>query len=160
ATVQSHVDGFVPSRFNNAPVSSGMLSSTKMVSLFTLAMLLSSVLLFTVEPMFGRMMLPMFGGSPAVWLKALVFFQFMVLAGYVYAHVTIAWLGLRKQAALHVVVLLLPLAGLPVRVLTRGLGIQPAHPLASVSWTLLASIGLPFFALSANAPLLQRWFAT
>src|ERR1051326_1999213 len=105
-----------------------------MVSLFTFALFLSSVLLFTMEPMFGRMILPMFGGSSAVWLTALVFFQLMLVAGYFYVHATTAWLGLRKQAALHMAVRALPFAVLPLRVLTGHVGVVPEHPLASVSW--------------------------
>lgn len=128
--------------------------------LFAFTLLLSATLLFTVQPMFGKMILPMFGGSPSVWLTALVFFQLMLLAGYAYVYATTTWLGIRKQAALHLLILALPLVVLPVRVLTRWIPISPMHPLASVSWTLIASIGLPFFALSASAPLLQRWFAT
>src|SRR5262245_53963290 len=130
-----------------------------MASLYSFGVFLSSLLLFIVEPMFGRMILPMFGGSSSVWLTALVFFQLMLLAGYFYVHATTAWLGLRKQAALHLVVMALPFAVLPVRVLTGGVGAVPEYPLASVTWTLLLSIGLPFFALAASAPLLQRWFA-
>src|ERR1043166_3859139 len=128
--------------------------------LFALALLLSATLLFTVQPMFGKMILPMFGGSPSVWLTALVFFQLMLLAGYGYVYATTTWLGIRKQAALHLLILGLPLVVLPVRVLTGWIAISPMRPLASVSWTLIFSIGLPFFALSASAPLLQRWFAT
>src|SRR5262245_36405307 len=130
-----------------------------MASLYGFALFLSSLLLFTVEPMFGRMILPMFGGSSSVWLTALVFFQLMLMAGYFYVHVTTSWLGLRKQAALHMIVLTLPFAVLPVRVLTGGVGAVPEYPLASVTWTLFLSIGMPFFALAASAPLLQRWFA-
>jgi hypothetical protein len=130
-----------------------------MASLYTFGLFFSSFLLFVVEPMFGKMILPIFGGSSSVWLTALVFFQLMLLAGYFYVHATTAWLGLRKQAALHMVVLALPFAVLPVRVLTNGVGVVPEYPLASVTWTLLLSIGLPFFALAASAPLLQRWFA-
>ncbi len=128
--------------------------------LFALTLLLSATLLFTVQPMFGKMILPMFGGSPSVWLTALVFFQLMLLVGYLYVYATTTWLGIRKQAALHLLILGLPLVVLPVRVLTGWIAISPTHPLASVSWTLIFSIGLPFFALSASAPLLQRWFAT
>ncbi|HEY2982423.1 MAG TPA: fused MFS/spermidine synthase [Anaerolineales bacterium] len=131
-----------------------------MLALFTFTLFLSAALLFTVQPMFGKMILPMFGGSPAVWLTALVFFQLMLLAGYLYVHATVAWLGLRRQAALHVAVLLLPLAVLPVRVLAGWMPTSVAQPLASVSSVLFASIGLPFFALSASAPLLQRWLGS
>ena len=66
--------------------------------LFGLTLLLSATLLFTVQPMFGKMILPMFGGSPSVWLTALVFFQLMLLAGYAYVYATITWLGIKKQA--------------------------------------------------------------
>lgn len=128
--------------------------------LFALTLLLSATLLFTVQPMFGKMILPLFGGSPSVWLTALVFFQLMLLMGYLYVYATTTWLGIRKQAALHLLILVLPLMVLPVRVLTGWIAISPTHPLASVSWTLIFSIGLPFLALSASAPLLQRWFAT
>jgi hypothetical protein len=128
--------------------------------LFALTLLLSATLLFTVQPMFGKMILPMFGGSPSVWLTALVFYQLMLLAGYAYVYATTTLLGIRKQAALHLLILVLPLLVLPVRVLTGWIAISPTRPLASVSWTLILSIGLPFFALSASAPLLQRWFAT
>src|SRR5213080_3468859 len=128
--------------------------------LFALTLLLSATLLFTVQPMFGKMILPMFGGSPSVWLTALVFFELMLLVGYLYVYATTTWLGIRKQAALHLLILVLPLAVLPVRVLTGWIAISPMRPLASVSGTLIFSIGLPFFALSASAPLLQRWFAT
>src|SRR5262249_12056306 len=113
-----------------------------MPSLFVIAVFLSSALLFTIEPMFGRMVLPSFGGSPAVWLTSLVFFQLMLLAGYLYVHLTATWLGFRKQAALHLIVLGLSLAVLPVRVMTGGVSPDPGHPLASVFWTLLLSIGL------------------
>jgi hypothetical protein len=130
------------------------------LALFTFTLFLSAALLFTMQPMFGKMILPMFGGSPAVWLTALVFFQLMLLAGYLYVHATVAWLGLRKQAMLHVAVLLLPLAVLPVRVLTGWMPISAARPLASVSSVLFASIGLPFLAVSASAPLLQRWLGS
>ena len=130
-----------------------------MASLYAFGLFLSSLLLFILEPMFGRMILPMFGGSSSVWLTALVFFQLMLLAGYLYVHATTVWLGVRKQAALHMAVLALPFAVLPVRVLTGGVGAVPEYPLASSTWTLLLSIGLPFFALAASAPLLQRWFA-
>jgi hypothetical protein len=125
-----------------------------------LTVLLSATLLFIVQPMFGKMILPMFGGSPSVWLTALVFFQLMLLAGYAYVYATTTWLGIKKQAALHLLILALPLLALPVRVLTGWIAPSPMRPLVSISWTLIFSIGLPFFALSASAPLLQRWFST
>src|SRR5919106_18932 len=72
---------------------------------FTAAVFLSAALLFAVEPMFGKMVLPLLGGSPAVWTTCMVFFQAALLGGYAYAHVTAASLGVRRQALLHLVVL-------------------------------------------------------
>ncbi len=108
--------------------------------------------------MFGKMILPVFGGAPAVWITSLVFFQLMLLAGYLYVHVTLKWLGPRRQAVTHAALLLLPLAVLPIRVMT-GWGLtSPFRPITSVFLILLSSVGLPFFVVSTTAPLLQRWF--
>lgn len=123
-------------------------------------MLLSAGLLFMVQPMVGRLVLPQFGGTPAVWNTCMVFFQALLLAGYAYVHWSLKHLGLRWQARVHVVVLLAPLLVLP---LTLG---SDTAPDPSSSWLglrligrLLAGVGLPFFVLSSTAPLLQRWFA-
>ena len=73
--------------------------------LFAFTLLVSAILLFVVEPMFARMVLPLLGGAPAVWNTCLVFYQAALLAGYVYAHVSGKYLGPRRQAALHLVLL-------------------------------------------------------
>ena len=73
-----------------------------------------AALLFVVQPMVGRMVLPLLGGSPAVWNTAMVFYQAVLLAGYAYAHFTTRWLGVRRQTALHAVMLVLPLFVMPV----------------------------------------------
>jgi hypothetical protein len=127
--------------------------------LYAAAVFVSAALLFTVEPMFARLLLPILGGAPAVWSTAQVFFQVTLLAGYGYAHVSVGKLGVRRQARAHLVVLLLPLLALPL-----GLGRAPPPPLSQspVPWllfTMLITVGPPFFALSAGGPLLQRWFA-
>ncbi|MFO1184480.1 MAG: fused MFS/spermidine synthase [Bauldia sp.] len=126
---------------------------------FTAAIFLSACLLFVVEPMFAKMVLPRLGGSPGVWSVAMVFFQAGLLLGYLYAHVLATrlppWLGL----LVHIGVLLAAAWTLPLAV-ADGWGRPP--PDAEEVWLLglfAASIGLPFFALSANAPLLQAWFA-
>ncbi|MDP8991687.1 MAG: hypothetical protein M3N31_01305, partial [Actinomycetota bacterium] len=127
-------------------------------ALFAVTLSLGSALLFAVEPMFAKMVLPTLGGTPAVWVTCMLFFQAALLAGYGYAHWSVERLGARRQACVHVVVLLLPLLVLPVAV-PRGWG-SPVH---SPVWWLLAAlavgVGLPFFAVATNAPLLQRWFS-
>src|SRR5215813_10004725 len=82
--------------------------------LFGAATIVSAWLLFLVQPMFAKMVLPRLGGSPAVWNTCVVFFQATLLAGYLYAHLTTRWLGVRRQAMVHLGVLLLPLIALPI----------------------------------------------
>ncbi|MGZ6021447.1 MAG: fused MFS/spermidine synthase [Rhizomicrobium sp.] len=126
---------------------------------FSCATFLSAALLFCVEPMFSKMVLPVLGGSAAVWSVAMVVFQGLLLAGYVYAHLLTRYLGLRHAALIHVCALALAALSLPIAI-SSGFA---APPLNGVSlWVMglfLASIGLPCFVLSANAPLLQAWFA-
>ena len=86
--------------------------------LFTVTLFLSASLLFMVQPMVGKMVLPLLGGSPAVWSTCMVFFQVALLGGYAYAHASTAWLGVRRQSIVHLGVLALPLIALP-------LGIDP-----------------------------------
>ncbi|MEO5897260.1 MAG: fused MFS/spermidine synthase [Vicinamibacterales bacterium] len=121
-------------------------------------MLCSSVLMFLLEPMAAKMVLPMLGGAPAVWNTCVVFFQGMLLAGYAYVHLGPKWLGLRRHATLHVVVLLLS-----TLLLQASLRIDSppggSNPILWLLQTLLKSIGLPFFLLCTTAPLLQRWFS-
>jgi spermidine synthase len=126
--------------------------------LFGSAILVSSWLLFLVQPMFAKMVLPRLGGTPAVWNTCVVFFQATLLVGYLYAHLTTRWLGVRRQALVHVGVLLLPLFALPIAV--AG---EPPQAAGTPVWWLLGvlglSVGLPFFVVSTTSPLLQRWFS-
>ena len=109
--------------------------------------------------MAGKLVLPLFGGAPAVWNACLVFYQAALLAGYAYAHASTAWLGARRQAVVHLVLLLAPAVVLPVAV-NRGLAAAgAADPVPWLLLTLLLAVGLPFFVVAATAPLLQRWFA-
>lgn len=130
-----------------------------MVWLFGLTLFLSSALLFLVEPMIGRLILPLLGGTPAVWNTCLVFFQAVLLGGYVYAHALPSWLGERRHALLHVVLLFLPLIFLPIALPRDWTPPEESSPVFWVLGLLLVSIGLPFFLVSTSAPLLQRWFA-
>jgi hypothetical protein len=130
------------------------------VPAFTLAIGLSAFLLFSIQPMFTKIVLPTLGGSPGVWSVAMVFFQAMLLAGYGYAHLLTTRLAPRKAALVHLAVMLAVLVtALPIG-LTTMLGKPPAD--GATIWLLavfMLSVGLPFFAVSAHGPLLQAWFA-
>jgi predicted membrane-bound spermidine synthase len=123
------------------------------------ALFLSALILFAIEPMFTKMVLPLLGGTPAVWNTAVMFFQAVLLAGYLYAHLLSRLRRLRSQALIHVGVLVAGLFFLPVHV---GLAWTPTaseHPVPWLIALLTISIGVPFFAISATAPLLQSWFS-
>lgn len=125
--------------------------------LFVLTILLGSFLLFLVQPMIARMALPRLGGAPAVWNSAMLIYQALLLGGYAYAH----WLGrvpVRRQAMIHLAVLALAALWLPIGLMAMEMPAD-AEPAVWVPWLLGASIGPLFFAVSAQAPLLQRWFA-
>ncbi len=125
--------------------------------LLTVAVSLSAVLLFGIQPMFSKLLLPMLGGVPVVWNTCLVFYQAMLLLGYVYVHITSSRLSARQQTALHIGVLWLAWWMLSFR-LEPDISMYE-RPVSWLVGQLLRSIGLPFFALSATAPLLQRWLA-
>ncbi|HEX3945933.1 MAG TPA: fused MFS/spermidine synthase [Rhizomicrobium sp.] len=128
-------------------------------ALFTATSFLSALLLFCLEPMFSKMVLPVLGGSSAVWSIAMAVFQGLLLAGYVYAWILTRWLPLRSATLVHLAVLAVAAIFLPVGI-AHGFALPPNQglPLWLVS-LFLASIGMPFFAVAANAPLLQAWFA-
>jgi hypothetical protein len=129
------------------------------VAVYSATVFLSAALLFFLEPMFSKMVLPLLGGSAAVWSVAMVVFQGLLLAGYLYAHLLTRFLSMRQAALVHGIVLVAATAALPISV--RGGFTMP--PAGGISMWLIAlfltSVGLPCFALSANAPLLQAWFA-
>lgn len=130
-----------------------------MLILYTVTIFLGAGLLFLVQPLVGRLVLPLLGGSPAVWNTAMVFYQAALLAGYAYAHATTRWLGVKRQVLLHLVVLLLPVLVLPIAI---PAGWTPPTAASPVGWLLLllaVMAGLPFFVVAATSPLLQRWFA-
>ena len=130
-----------------------------MMRLYAATLFVSAMLLFIVEPMVGKMILPTFGGTPAVWNTCMVFFQVMLLAGYAYAHASAAWLGVRRQAALHLGLLALPLLVLPVD-LASSSSPTTGEPAFWLLGRLLIAVGLPFFVISSTAPLLQKWLAS
>ena len=129
-----------------------------MEAVFVASTFTSALLLFFIEPMFTKMALPLLGGSTAVWSTAMVVFQFLMLAGYLYAH-ALSRLPLKAALIVHGALLALTLLALPIR-LSTALGPTPAQ--GEAVWLVglfIASIGLPFFALAGNGPLLQAWFA-
>lgn len=126
--------------------------------LFVTAILTGSFLLFLVQPMIARMALPRLGGAPAVWNSAMLVYQALLLAGYAYAHV-LSRVPVRGQGWVHLAVLALALLWLPIRVFAMQLPAD-AEPALWVPWLFVASIGPLFFAISAQAPLLQRWYSS
>jgi hypothetical protein len=129
-----------------------------MTAIFTATVLLGASLLFLVQPMIGKRLLPQLGAAPAVWNTCLVFFQAVLLAGYAYAHGAAAWLSLRRRLVLHAAIVLVPLVVLPV----AGVASAPPGRVNPTAWLLqelAMAIGLPFLVLSASAPVLQSWFS-
>jgi hypothetical protein len=129
------------------------------VALFSLTVFVSATLLFTVQPMFARMALPLLGGTPAVWNTCMVFFQAVLLVGYAYAHVATRVLGLRGQLALHLALVLITLLALPIAIPAGWTPPAQQSPVSSLLMLLVVALGLPFLVISTTAPLAQRWFA-
>ncbi|MGQ0662219.1 MAG: fused MFS/spermidine synthase [Pseudomonadota bacterium] len=131
------------------------------LALFAATLFTGALLLFWVQPMFSKMVLPILGGTPQVWNICLVFFQAALLAGYLYAHASVRWLGVRRQAALHLALLAAAgLSTLPIA-LPAGAGPDPlADPSPWLLTVLAASVGAPFAVAAATAPMMQAWFAT
>lgn len=126
---------------------------------FSATIFLSASLLFWIEPLFSKMVLPILGGTSAVWSVAMVVFQGLMLAGYVYAHILTRYLQIRTALLVHMLVLAAATLSLPIAV-AGGFEAPPQDgPSLWLVGLFLTSIGLPFFALAANAPLLQAWFA-
>jgi hypothetical protein len=125
---------------------------------FSLTLFVSATLLFLVQPMIGKMILPQLGGTPAVWNTCMVFFQMILLVGYGYTHTLSTALPTRRQLVAQGLLLFLPFLVLPFAL---GDWAPPteSNPVFAVLWLLLGLVGLPFFVVSTSAPLLQKWFA-
>src|SRR5215210_357091 len=123
------------------------------------AIFLNAFLIFLIQPIFAKMMLPFLGGSPAVWTTCMLFFQAALLLGYLYAHVGPKWLGVRRHAWLHIGLLASCLAGLPIRIVDPASSLRVEHPTAWLLTVLGSSLGAPFVLLSSTGPLLQVWFS-
>ena len=122
--------------------------------------LASAFLLFWVEPLFAKMVLPLLGGSPAVWNTCLMYFQAMLLLGYLYAHVSSRYLDARRQVWLHVALLCVALFTLPVAIPRDWTPPASGHVIPWLIQVLTIAVGAPFLVLAATAPLLQRWLSS
>lgn len=138
-----------------------------MLILYLLAIFLSAALLFLVQPMAAKLVLPLLGGTPAVWTTCMLFFQVLLLAGYLYGHLTDKYLKPRLQVIVHVLVMLAAAASLPIALPAAAqdasgiIGRLPVQIAFSV-WLLAIlgmTVGAPFFVVSTTGPLLQRWFS-
>src|SRR5579862_1633065 len=128
------------------------------MALYAVTIFLSAFLLFQVQPLIAKMILPWFGGSAAVWSASMLFFQLLLLGGYAYAHCSIRFLKARGQMALHVALLAASCALLPILPSPSWRPTEAGDPTFRILMLLAATIGLPYFLLSATSPLLQAWY--
>ncbi len=128
------------------------------VGWFAATVFTSAFLLFQVQPLIGKFILPWYGGSPAVWTTCMLVFQLLLFAGYAYAHGLSMWLTVRQQALLHSLLLVTAAVTMPI---TPSLDWKPTgseSPTLSIVVLLVRTVGLSYFLLSSTGPLLQRWF--
>jgi len=126
---------------------------------FGLAIFTGAFLLFLVQPLIAKFILPWFGGGPAVWTTCMLFFQVLLLGGYAYAHLSIRRLTPRRQVMVHLALLAVALALLPITPGDQWKPLDGSQPTWRILWLLLACLGLPYFAISATGPLFQAWFS-
>ncbi len=127
--------------------------------LSALTIFLSAFLLFQIQPMIAKMILPWFGGSAAVWITAMLFFQIVLLGGYLYAHWSIRRLTPKKQAMVHAILIGASILFLPVAPSASWKPAGSEDPVFRILGLLLVSVGLPYFLLSTTSPLIQAWHA-
>lgn len=133
--------------------------NSALYGVFTLSIFLSAGLLFMVQPLFGKLTLPLLGGTPSVWNTAMLFFQAALLAGYLYAHAISRLRSLRLQQAIHLAVMGAATLSLPLGISQAWRTPPEGAPTLWLLGLLAMNVGPPFFALSANAPLIQKWFS-
>jgi spermidine synthase len=142
----------VPERDSRRPIS--------LAIVFGATLCLSAFLMFLIEPMIAKMVLPVFGGSPMVWNTCVAFFQIALLAGYAYAHRFLQWADRPQRAALHLIVALLPLCVLPFGIAAGWTPDPHGNAVLSILRLLVVAVGLPFVVLATTASTMQRWFAS
>lgn len=126
---------------------------------YALTIFTGAFLLFQIQPLIGKFILPWFGGGPGVWTTCLLFFQTLLLGGYAYAHFSSTCLKPKAQAALHLALLVLALALLPVVPADSWKAHIAGNPVGHILLLLTACVGLPYFVLSSTGPLMQQWFS-
>ena len=126
---------------------------------YAVTIFLSAFLLFQVQPLMGKMILPWFGGSASVWTICMLFFQSLLLLGYLYTHGVVRYLTPARQSVLHVLLLLVCLWLLPITPSQAWKPDGTENPTLQILGLLTVSIGLPYFVLSTTGPLVQAWFA-
>lgn len=126
---------------------------------YALTIFTGAFLLFQVQPLIGKYILPWFGGGPGVWTTCLLFFQTLLLGGYAYAHFSSKYLKPKQQAGLHLVLMLLAVALLPIIPSESWKSHLSGDPISHILLLLTVCLGLPYFVLSATGPLMQQWFS-
>lgn len=129
------------------------------LAVFTLTIFLGALLVFGIQPVAARLLLPAFGGSPAVWSAVSVFFQGALLAGYAYSFLITRYLPARRQPVLHMATLAAPLLFLPVALAVDASHASSSVPALAVMWVLTIGLAVPFVVACTTGPLLQRWFS-
>jgi hypothetical protein len=142
-----------------SPGGSGRAGAGGVLWTYTATTFLSALLLFSIQPMFAKMVLPVLGGSPSVWAVAVFFFQAALLVGYCYAHLLIAKAPAAYTGVVHLGLCLIAFLALPISLPAAWGEPPPGEPYMWQLGLFTIAIGLPFVAVSANAPLLQAWFA-
>src|SRR5687768_6915055 len=129
-----------------------------MMAIYAVTVLLSACLLFLVQPLIAKIILPWFGGTSSVWSAALVFFQVSLLAGYGYAHLLTTYSRARTQVVIHSSLLLLACLMMPILPDEAWRTTTGRDPTLAILMLLTTTVGLPSFLLSATSPLLQVWY--
>lgn len=142
---------------SNSPSSSDR--SLSLIILFAGTLFVSATLMFILQPLFGKLMLPLLGGSPAVWNTCMVFYQMLLFFGYLYAHYLSTRFSHLRQIQVHGALIIISLIALPVALPELMTPPTESNPTLWLVWTLFIAIGLPFFVLSTTSPLIQKWFS-
>ncbi|MDD5461597.1 MAG: fused MFS/spermidine synthase [Methylococcales bacterium] len=133
--------------------------SLSLIVLFAGTLFISASLMFVLQPLFGKILLPLLGGSPAVWNTCMVFYQSILFLGYLYAHTISTRFSQHHQIQIHAIIILISFLALPVALPENSIPPTDSNPTAWLLWTLFLAIGLPYFVVSTTAPLIQKWFA-
>jgi hypothetical protein len=133
--------------------------SLSLIVLFAGTLFTSASLMFVLQPLFGKILLPLLGGSPAVWNTCMVFYQIILFLGYLYAHALSTRFDQHRQIQIHAAVIVISFLALPVALPENTVPPTDGNPTFWLLWTLFLAIGLPFFVVSTTAPLIQKWFA-